>query len=123
MVMSLYRFHVYYHVRQVLKRLRVPLPHQAGFNAVDNPYTNEEFLKICEDYDDPIKYRDKKFFGTHQGWSDYINQDSMTHWIIEKSQGFTDVGLLKISCLVLNSQASARPGIIGNTAPGIRRVH
>ena len=39
----------------------------------------------------------------------------MTHWIIEKSQGFTDVGLLRISesiraytYLILSSQASAR---------------
>ena len=44
-------------------------------------------------------YRNEKFFGTHQhgGWSDYIGPDSMTCWIIEKSQGFTDVGLLRIS--------------------------
>ena len=27
MIRSVYRFHVYYHVRQVLKRLQVPLPH------------------------------------------------------------------------------------------------
>ena len=72
-----------------------------------------------------MKYRDEKFFGTHQhgGWSDYINPDSMTWWIIEKSQGFTNVGLLKISesvrayaYLVLSQQASARSRIIGNTA-------
>ena len=39
MIRSVYRFHVYYHVRQVLKRLQVPLPHETGFNAADNPYT------------------------------------------------------------------------------------
>ena len=45
----------------------------------------------------------------------------MTRWIIEKSQGFTDVGLLRISesvraytYLILSSQASARSSIIGN---------
>ena len=45
----------------------------------------------------------------------------MTRWIIEKSQGFTDVGLLRISesvkayaYLILSSQASARSGILGN---------
>ena len=55
------------------------------------------------------------------GWSDYINPDSMTRWIIEKSQGLTDVGLLRISERVraytypiLSSQASARSCIIGN---------
>ena len=47
----------------------------------------------------------------------------MTRWIIKKSQGFTDVGLLRISesvrayaYVVLSSQASARSMIIGNTA-------
>ena len=54
---------------------------------------------------------------------DYIGPDSLTRWIIEKSVGFTDVGLLKISesvrayaYLILSSQASARSGIVGNTA-------
>ena len=89
-------------MRRILKRLQVPLPHEAGYDAAGNPFSNEEFFKICEDYDvphDPMKYRDEKLFGTHQneGWSDYINQDSMARWIIEKSQGFTDVGLLRIS--------------------------
>ena len=104
MVKAVYRFHVYYHVRRVLKRLQVPLPHEASFNVADNPYTKEEFFKICEDYGiphDPINYRDEKFYWTFQrgvGWpDDYIGPDSMTHWIIEKSQGFTNVGLLRIS--------------------------
>ena len=42
----------------------------------------------------------------------------------QKSQGFTDVGLLKISenvkayaYLILSSQASARSGITGNILP------
>ena len=53
----LYPFHLYYHVRQFLKR-QVPLPHEAGFNAADNHCTNEEFFKICEDYNishDPMR--------------------------------------------------------------------
>ena len=37
-----------------MKRLQVPLPHEAGFNVADNPYTNEEFFKICEDYEVPL---------------------------------------------------------------------
>ena len=46
MIRSVYRFHVYYHVRRVLKRLQVPLPHETGFNAADNPYTESDFLKF-----------------------------------------------------------------------------
>ena len=111
----------------------MPLPHKTGFNAADNPYTESEFFKIYEDYrvpNDPMKYRDEKFYWTYQrgvGWpNDYIGLDSMTRWIIEKLVGFTDVGLLRISesvrayaFLILSSQASARSSIVGNTASAL----
>ena len=133
MIRSVYRFHVYYHVRRILKRLQVPLPHETGFNATDNPYTESEFLKICEDYrvaNDPMRYRNEKFYWIYQRgvhWpDDYLGPDSMTQWIIEKSVGFTDVGLLRISesvrahaYLILSSQASARSSIIGNSASSL----
>ena len=133
MIRSVYRFHVYYHVRRILKKLQTPLPHETGFNAVDNPYTESEVVKICEGYgvpNDPMRYRDEKFYWTYQrgiGWpDDYIGPDLMTRWIIEKSVGFTDVGLLRISesvrayaYLILSSQASARSGIVGNTASAL----
>ena len=120
-------------MRRVLKRLQVLLQHETSFNATDNPYTESEFLKICEDYrvpNDPMRYRDKKFYWTYQlgvHWpDDYIGPDSMTDWIIEKSVGFTDVGLLRISesfrayaYLILSSQASARSSIIGNMASSL----
>ena len=45
----------------------------------------------------------------------------MTHWIMDLSQGFTDVGLFRMSesvrayaCLILSSQASARYSIVKN---------
>ena len=130
MIKLVYRFHVYYHVKRVLKRLQVPLPHETGFNAADNPYTESEFLKICEDYgvpNNPVRYRDEKFYWSYQrgvGWpDDYLGLDSMTRWIIERSQSFTDIGLLRIlesirayAFLILGSQASARSSIVGNTA-------
>ena len=73
-----------------------------------------------------MKYWDEKFYWTYQRgvcWpDDYIGPGSMTRWIIEKSDGFTDVGLYNISesvrayaYLILSSQASARSGIVGNT--------
>ena len=50
----------------------------------------------------------------------------MTQWILEKSDGFTDVGLYKIlesvrayAYLILSSQASARSGIVGNTTSAL----
>ena len=77
-----------------------------------------------------MRYRDEKFYWIYQrgiGWpDDYIGPDSMTQWILEKSVGFTDIGLLRIlesirayAYLILSSQASARSGIVGNTASAL----
>ena len=50
----------------------------------------------------------------------------MTRWIIEKSHGFTNVGLLRISesvrayaYLILSSQSSARSSIVEKTASAL----
>ena len=94
---------------------------------------SQNFKKICEDYgvpNDLMRYRDEKFYWTYQcgiSWpDDYIGPDSMTQWILEKSVGFTDVVLLKVSesvrayaYLILSSQASSRSGIVGNTASAL----
>ena len=115
------------------EKLQVPLPHESGFNASDNPYISSEFFKIYEDYgvpNDPMKYKDETFYWTYQhgiGWpNDYIGPDSMTQWIIEKSEGFTDVGLYRISesirayaYLILSLQASVRFGIVANTVSAL----
>ena len=77
-----------------------------------------------------MRYRDEQFYWSYQhgvGWpDDYLGSDSMTQWIIEKSVGFTDVGLLRIlesvrayAYLILSSQASARSGIVGNTVSAL----
>ena len=77
-----------------------------------------------------MKYWDEKCYWSYQcgvHWpDDYIGPDSMTRWIIEGSVGFTDVGLLRISesviayaYLIPSSQASARSGIVGNTASAL----
>ena len=133
MIRAAYRFHMYYHVRRVLKRLQTPLPHKTSFNTADNPYTESKFFKICEDYrvpNGPMKYWNEKFYWTYHHsvhWpDDYIGPDSMTWWIIESSVGFTDVILYKIyesvrayAYLILSSQASARSSIIANMASAL----
>ena len=77
-----------------------------------------------------MRYRDEKFYWSYQHgihWpNDYIFPDSRTRWIIEDSVGFTDVGLLRISesirayaYLILSYQASAKSGIVANTASAL----
>ena len=77
-----------------------------------------------------MRYRDVKFYWSYQhgvGWpNDYLGPDSMTRWIIEKSEGFTDVALYRISesvrayaYLILSSQASARSSLVRNMASAL----
>ena len=134
LVMALHRFHVCYHIRRIFKQMQTPLPFETSFKQVNNPYNKEEFLKICHEYgvdSNPMKYRDQGFFSSYQrkrkdypgpGFS-YFTNESMTRWIVDRSQGFTKPDFLMISesvrayaYLVLSSQASARSSIVANDA-------
>ena len=132
MIRSIYRFHVYYHIRRILKILEIPLPYENSFNQYNNPYNHEKFIGICSEYgvsNDLTKWRNQKYFSTWQSkaWEtgkpgmSYINENSFSRWIIEKSEGLTTLGLQKLSesvrdyaYLILTAQTSARAQIIGH---------
>ena len=131
MIRSIYRFHVYYHIRRILKILEIPLPYENSFNQYSNPYNHEKFIRICSEYgvsNDLTKWRNQKYFSTWQSraWEtnkpgmSYINENSWSRWIIEKSDGLTTLGLQKIpetvrdyAYLILTSQTSTRGQIVG----------
>ena len=131
MIRSIYRFHVYYHIRRILKILEIPLPYENSFNQFNNPYNHGKYIHICSEYgvsNDLTKWRNQKYFSTWQSraWEtnkpgmSYINENSWSRWIIEKSDGLTTLGLQKISetvrdyaYLILTSQTSTRGQIIG----------
>ena len=134
MIRSIYRFHVYYHIRRILKILEIPLPYENSFNQYNNPYNHEKFIGICSEYgvsNNLTKWRNQKYFSTWQSraWEtgkpgmSYINENSFSRWIIEKSDGLTTLGLQKLSesvrdyaYLILTSQTSTRGQIIGHEA-------
>ena len=134
MIRSIYRFHVYYHIRRILMILEIPLPYENSFNQYNNPYNHEKFIGICSEYgvsNDLTKWRNQKYFSTWQcrAWEtgkpgmSYINENSFSRWIIEKSEGLTTLGLQKLSetvrdyaYLILMSQTSTRGPIIGHEA-------
>ena len=134
MIKSIYRFHVYYHIRRILKILEIPLPYENGFNQYNNPYNHEKFIGICSEYgvsNDLTKWRNQKYFSMWQSraWEtgnpgmSYINENSFSRWIIEKSDGLTKLGLQKLTesvrdyaYLILTSQTSTRGPIIGHEA-------
>ena len=149
MIRSVYRFHVYYHIRRILNRLEIPLPYENSFNKYNNRYNHEKFKKICIEYGvsdknedsdenkvsdekkdscDLTKWRNQKYFSTWQSraWEtgkpgmSYMNENSFSRWIIEKSDGITKPGIEKLSesvrdyaYLILTSQTSTRSQIIG----------
>ena len=134
MIRSIYRFHVYCHIRRILKILEIPLPYENSFNQYNNPYNHEKFIGICSEYgvsNDLTKWRNQKYFSTWQSraWEtgkpgmSYINENSFSRWIIEKLDGLTTLGLQKLSetvrdyaYLILMSQTSTRGPIIGHEA-------
>ena len=134
MIRSIYRFHVYYHIRRILKILEIPLPYENSFNQFNNPYNHEKYIHICSEYgvsNDLTKWRNQKYFSTWQSraWEtgkagmSYLNENSWSRWIIEKSDGLTTLGLQKVSetvrdyaYLILTSQTSTRGQIIGHEA-------
>ena len=134
MIRSIYRFHVYYHIRRILKILEIPLPYENSFNQYNNPYNHEKFIGICSEYgvsNNLTKWRNQKYFSTWQSraWEtgkpgmSYINENSWSRWIIEKSDGLTTLGIQKLSesvrdyaYLILTSQTSTRGPIVGHEA-------
>ena len=141
MIRSIYRFHVYYHIRRILKILEIPLPYENSFNQYNNPYNHEKFIGICSEYgvsNDLSKWRNQKYFSTWQSraWETgnpgmpYINENSFSRWIIEKADGLTMLGLQKLSesvrdyaYLILTSQTCTRGQIVGLEARNLDVRH
>ena len=77
-------------------------------NHHNNLYNHEKFIKISVEYgvsNDVTKWRSQKYFSTWQSraWETgkpgmpYMNENSFSRWIIEKSGGLTMLGLQKLS--------------------------
>ena len=69
MIRSIYRFHIYYHIRRILKILEIPLPYDNSFKQYNNLYNHEKFIGICSEYgvsNDLTKWRNQKYFSMWQ---------------------------------------------------------
>ena len=132
LVRSLYRFHVYYHVRRILKRMLVPTPSEEGFDKYNNTYNLKEVRRIGDEYGCSTKslhiYKNSTYFERTGMPSTHFNyaHNNWSRWIMNSSHGFTKHGLEKISdsiraysYLVLTSQSAARHAILGKNAQAI----
>ena len=69
MIKSVYLFHVYYHIRRILKILETPLLYENSFNQYNNPYSHGNFIHTCSEYEvsnDLTKWRNQEYFSTWQ---------------------------------------------------------
>ena len=131
LVKALYRFHAYYHVRRILKRMLTPLPGTEGFDKYNNAFNLEQVRRIGDEYGCSTKslriYENKYYFDRTGKYGNYsYENNNWSRWITNSSHGFTKSGVEKISesiraysYLVLTSQAAARHGILGDTAPAL----
>ena len=66
LVKALYRFHAYYHVRCILKRMSVPTPSEDEFDKYGNAFSLEQVRRIGDEYGFSTKdlaiYRNKYYF-------------------------------------------------------------
>ena len=106
-----------------------PLPETKGFDKYNNAFSLEEVRRIGDEYGCSTKslriYENKSYFDrTGKYGNYYYEHNNWSRWIMNSSHGFTKSGVEKISesiraysYLVLTSQAAARHGILGDTAP------
>ena len=93
---ALYRFHTYYHIRRILKRMLTPLPGTEGFDKYNNAFDLDEVRGIGDEYGVTTKslgiFKNEYYFermGPGNTWS---------RWIMNSSHGFTKSGVEKIRC-------------------------
>ena len=137
LVRTVYRFHVYFHVRLILNEIGISLPHEDGFSKVKNAYIESAYYSICDDYGidadsetwmhgDWFYTTDYAIFGHEVKATERSPPCNYTRWIITQSKSFTRKGIKKISrsarayvYLVLTSQVQVRSNIVGNSAPAV----
>ena len=98
LVRSVYRFHVYFHIRLIFHELGFCLLHEDGFSKVSNAYTESEYYSICGDYGvDPAETwvyggwfcaTDYAIFGYAVKATERSPPDNLTRWIMTQPKGF-----------------------------------
>ena len=113
LVRSVYRFHVYFHIRLILHELGISLPNEDGFSKAKNAYTEGAYYSICDDhgvdpaetwmYGDWFYTTDYAVFGLEVKVTERSPPDNLTQWIITQPlhKGLTKNGIEKISRSVM----------------------
>ena len=78
---SLFRFHVYYQTRRILKEMNAAMPQDPSWNAFDNSYDRSAYERICKEFgvDTNADWRQKqddnqglgRIYQWNKGWKPY----------------------------------------------------
>ena len=139
LLQSIYKFHVYYHIRRIFKLMDSPMPNQDQFIKWNNRYSITGYHKVCAEYGvnpDSIWITGKWMFsykglfldGGSKEATEYTHfNNDYSRWIMPKSEGLTYEALNLLSdsvrayvYLLLGSQASARRDILNS--PSARSI-
>ena len=94
LVRSVYRFHVYLHVRLILIELSISLPYEDGdgFHKVKNSYIQSAYYSICDGYgvdvdetwmhEDWFYATDYGIFGHEVKATKRSPSDNLTRWVM-----------------------------------------
>ena len=121
---------------RAVHELRISLPHEDGFNKVENDYERSAYYSVCDEYgvnpdetwmhDYSLYTTGYAIFGHEVKAPERSPPDNITKWIITQSKGFTKKCIEKIRrsvmayvYLVFSSQAQARSTIVGNSVPAV----
>ena len=134
LVQAVYRSDVYFHVRSILHKLHISLPHEDEFSEVKNDFEDRAHYSVCDEYGVDLAETwmygecfytiDYTAFGHGVKATERSPTDKLTRWIITQSKCLTRNGTEKINrsvmtyvYLVLSSQVKARSTMARNSAP------
>ena len=96
---TIYRFHIYFHIKLILHELSISLPHEDGFSKAKNAYIKSAYYSSCDDYGvDPTETwvygdcfhtTDFVVSGHNVKTTEGSPSDDLTRWIITLSKGIT----------------------------------
>ena len=125
LVNAVFKFHIIYQIKRVLRRLGAALPTDNGFDKINNPWQKASYYTLCREFNVTSDYKwTNEYFSTSGGQGTdgemrfLLDNDSYTRWVINTSQGLTSFGLKKLSesiriyaRLLLGSQVEGRASI------------
>lgn len=126
MLSSLFRFHVYFQARRILRQLAAPLPGEKGWDMNSNPYDKPAYEQLCLEFG-VSKYTDWRLdWGSSIGLKfegsppTKIAVNAFVYFMLDRSQGFTAAGEARLNesirtyvWAILGAQDQTRTSILG----------